>query len=61
MQKLFKFLLQIMNGIISPATLGMDIAKKDNAEAQREKEKVTVFTRNKLARAEKKILEKIVQ
>lgn len=54
-----QILLQIMNGIISPATLGMDIAKKDNAEAQREKEKVTVFTRNKLARAEKKILEKL--
>ena len=54
-----QILLQIMNGLISPATLGMDIAKKDNAEAQREKEKVTVFTRNKLARAEKKILEKL--
>lgn len=54
-----EILLQIMNGIISPATLGMDIAKKDNAEAQREKEKVTIFTRNKLARCEKKILEKL--
>ena len=52
-------LLQIINGILSPATLGIDIAKKDNAEAQREKEKVTVFTRNKLARCEKKILEKL--
>jgi hypothetical protein len=54
-----QILLQIMNGLISPATLGMDIAKKDNAEAQREKEKVTIFTRNKLARCEKKILEKL--
>lgn len=54
-----QILLQIMNGIISPATLGMDIAKKDNAEAQREKEKVTIFTRNKLARSEKNILEKL--
>ena len=54
-----QILLQIMNGVISPATLGMDIAKKDNAEAQREKEKVTVFTRNKLARSEKKILERL--
>lgn len=54
-----QIMLQIMNGLISPATLGMDIAKKDNAEAQREKEKVTVFTRNKLARCEKKILEKL--
>lgn len=54
-----QILLQIMNGLISPATLGLDIAKKDNAEAQREKEKITVFTRNKLARCEKKILEKL--
>lgn len=39
-------LLNIINGIMSPATLGIDIAKKDNAEAEREKEKVTIFTRN---------------
>ena len=49
-------LLQIMNGLISPATLGLDVAKKDNAEAQREKEKITVFTRNNLASSEQKIL-----
>lgn len=41
-----QILIQIINGIMSPATLGIDIAKKDNAEAQREKEKVTIFTRN---------------
>lgn len=41
-------LIQICNGIISPATIGLDIAKKDNADAQREKEKVTIFTRNGL-------------
>lgn len=49
-------LLQIMNGLISPATLGLDVAKKDNAEAQREKEKITVFTRNNLSTSEQKIL-----
>lgn len=53
-----QIMLQIMNGLISPATLGIDIAKKDNAEAQREKEKVTVFTRNRMSRSEKTILEK---
>ena len=52
-------LLQIINGLISPATLGMDIAKKDNADAQREKEKVTVFTRNDVTLAEQKILKKL--
>lgn len=52
-------LLQIINGLISPATLGMDIAKKDNADAQREKEKITVFTRNDVTLAEQKILKKL--
>ena len=37
--------LHIMQGTVSPATLGIDVAKKDNANAQREKEKITVFTR----------------
>ena len=41
-------LLQILNGVLSPATIGLDIGKKDNADAQREKEKVTIFTRNGL-------------
>ena len=31
-------------GIISPASIGYDISKKDNAEAQREKEKTTLQT-----------------
>lgn len=48
--------LQIINGIMSPATLGIDIAKKDNAEAQREKEKVTIFTRNAIIDKETDIL-----
>ena len=41
---------------MSPATLGIDIAKKDNAEAQREKEKVTIFTRNMIIEEETEIL-----
>ena len=49
-------LIQIINGIMSPATLGIDIAKKDNAEAQREKEKVTIFTRNDIIDSEEEIL-----
>ena len=48
-------LLEAISGIMSPATLGMDIAKKDNADAQREKEKVTIFTRNGIIGEEKKI------
>lgn len=49
-------LMQIINGIMSPATLGIDISKRDNAEAQREKEKVTIFTRNMLIDIENEIL-----
>lgn len=52
-------MLQIINGIMSPATLGIDIAKKDNAEAQREKEKVTIFTRNTIIEEEIEMLEKL--
>ena len=38
----------ILIGNLSPSTLGIDIAKKDNADAQREKEKQTIFTRNSI-------------
>jgi hypothetical protein len=34
-----------LQGIISPSTLGIDVKKMDNAEAQREKEKATLYTR----------------
>ncbi len=37
-----------LQGIISPSTLGIDVKKLDNAEAQREKEKATLYTRNRL-------------
>lgn len=36
----------LLQGIISPSTIGIDVKKLDNAEAQREKEKVTLYTRN---------------
>ena len=34
-----------LQGVISPSTLGIDVKKLDNAEAQREKEKTTLYTR----------------
>lgn len=37
-----------LQGIISPSTLGIDLKKTDNATAQREKEKTTLYTRGKL-------------
>lgn len=52
-------LMTAISGIMSPATLGIDIAKKDNADAQREKEKVTIFTRNNLLDEEETVFEHI--
>ena len=46
---------------MSPATLGIDISKKDNAEAQREKEKVTIFTRTRIVSVETKILKAVLE
>ena len=34
-----------LQGLISPSTLGIDVKKLDNADAQREKEKTTLYTR----------------
>ena len=51
--------LEILSGYMAPATMGLDIAKKDNAEAQREKEKVTIFTRKTMIEAEENIVQTI--
>ena len=40
-----------LQGVISPSTLGIDVKKLDNAEAQREKEKATLYTRNAIVEA----------
>lgn len=40
-----------LQGLISPSTIGIDVKKLDNAEAQREKEKTTLYTRNKIIEA----------
>ena len=42
------FVTLALQGIIAPATLGIDTARRDNAEAQREKEKATLYTRGKI-------------
>lgn len=46
-------------GILSPSSLGIDIAKDDNADAQREKEKQTIFTRTTIMSNETKALLKL--
>lgn len=50
----------ILTGILSPATMGIEIAKKDNAEAQREKEKVTIMTRNNIIDSQVDILKNLL-
>lgn len=52
-------LMQIIDGVMSPASLGIDLSKRDNADAQREKEKVTIFTRTTIIRQEEKILKEL--
>lgn len=48
-------------GLISPSTLGIDVKKLDNAEAQREKEKATLYTRNKMVTVLQQVLPKLVE
>lgn len=49
-----------LQGIISPSTLGIDVKKLDNAEAQREKEKTTLYTRNAIIEALQRMLPELV-
>ena len=49
-----------LQGVMSPATLGVDVKKLDNAEAQREKEKVTLYTRDAIIEALEPALQKLV-
>lgn len=49
-----------LQGIISPSTLGIDVKKLDNAEAQREKEKATLYTRNAVIEAMQETLPELV-
>lgn len=48
-----------LQGLISPSTLGIDVKKLDNAEAQREKEKATLYTRSRIVQALQKALPKL--
>ena len=45
------FLDMVLQGVMSPSTLGIDLKKTENAESQREKEKVTLHVRNKIVDA----------
>lgn len=50
-----------LQGVMSPATLGIDVKKLDNAEAQREKEKTTLYTRKSYVELVQKVLPQLVK
>lgn len=54
------FLDLALQGIISPSTLGIDLKKTDNAESQREKEKVTLYTRNQIVNVLNRVIPALV-
>ena len=49
-----------LQGIVSPATLGIDVGKMSSAEAQREKKDITGMTRNAITDALEKVLPQVV-
>ena len=60
LQSHISFLDLCLQGVISPSTLGIDTKKMDNAEAQREKEKTTLYTRNIIIEAIQKTLPEVI-
>lgn len=55
------FLDMVLQGIMSPSTLGIDLKKTDNAESQREKEKVTLHVRGKIVDALNETLPELIR
>lgn len=49
-----------LQGLISPSTLGIDNKKLDNAEAQREKEKTTLYSRQAIIEALSEMLPRLI-
>lgn len=54
-------LLMCLQGLVSPATLGIDVGKMQSAEAQREKKDVTGNTRNTITSALEIALPKLIE
>lgn len=49
-----------LQGLVSPATLGIDVGKMSSADAQREKKDVTGNTRNTITAALEKVLPQLI-
>lgn len=54
-------LLMCLQGLVSPATLGIDVGKMSSADAQREKKDVTGNTRNTITGVLEKALPKLIE
>lgn len=50
-----------LEGLISPSTIGVDVKKLDNAEAQREKEKTTLYTRGNIIKIMEDVLPRLIK
>ena len=53
-------LLMCLQGLVSPATLGIDVGKMSSADAQREKKDVTGSTRNTITGVLEKVLPELI-
>jgi hypothetical protein len=53
--------IAILEGILSPSSLGIEVQRNNNAEAMREKEKVTMVTRDDIIDNEKAAIEKLMK
>lgn len=58
---IFSLINMSISGIISLSTLGYNVSKKDNADAQREKEKTTIMTRNAIINSEEKCVREVIE
>lgn len=54
-------MLMCLQGLVSPATLGIDVGKMSSADAQREKKDVTGNTRNTITTALEKALPELIE
>ena len=53
--------IQILTGLLSPSSLGIEVQRNSNAEAMREKEKVTLVTRDDIIDNEKVAVAKLLK
>lgn len=51
----------ILTGIMSPCSLGVDLKSRDNSDAQREKEKVTIMTRDNIISSQRDIITNVAR